>query len=159
MVRSYLQSQRPNCTIESYYTAGTQKKIDCFNVNWFCWHCKTIFEAMGSYFYSCACREARLSISEEETQKTVKKWQIIRTKTLLFAGQRMGLHLVPSVHISKQREKRNFTITLLSITRLRIKRTLCTLCFEEFPSFFSSTTQKTEAGNIDQNWRQIQWRL
>ena len=47
MVMSYLQSQRPNCTIESCYTSGTQKKIDCFNVDGFCTHCKTIFEAMG----------------------------------------------------------------------------------------------------------------
>ena len=28
MVMSYLQSQRPECTIESYYTTGKQKKID-----------------------------------------------------------------------------------------------------------------------------------
>ena len=40
MVMSYLQSQRPNCTSESYYTTGTQKKIDCFNVDGFCDHCK-----------------------------------------------------------------------------------------------------------------------
>ena len=73
MVMSYLQSQRPNCTIESYYTTGTQKKIDCFNVDGFCAHCKTIFEAMGCYFYFCACQEARASMSEEETQKGLKK--------------------------------------------------------------------------------------
>ena len=73
MVMSYLQSQRPNCTIESYYTTGTQKKIDCFNVNRFCAHCKTIFEPMGCYFDFCACQEARASMSEEETQKGLKK--------------------------------------------------------------------------------------
>ena len=73
MVMSYLQSQRPNCTIESYYTTGTQKKIDCFNVDGFCAHCKTIFEAMGCYFHCCACQEARASVSEEETQKGLKK--------------------------------------------------------------------------------------
>ena len=28
MAMLYLQSQHPNCTIESYYTIGTQKKID-----------------------------------------------------------------------------------------------------------------------------------
>ena len=73
MVMSYQQSQRPNCTIESYYTTGTQKKIDCFNVDGFCAHCKTIFEAMGCYFHFCACQEARASMSEEETQKGLKK--------------------------------------------------------------------------------------
>ena len=52
MVMSYLQSQRPNCTIESYYTTRTQKKIDCFNVDGFCAHCKTIFEAMGCFTFT-----------------------------------------------------------------------------------------------------------
>ena len=36
IVMSYLQSQRPNCTIESYYTIRTQKKNDRFNVDVFC---------------------------------------------------------------------------------------------------------------------------
>ena len=35
MVMSYLQSQRAECTIESYYTTGKQKKIDCFSVDGF----------------------------------------------------------------------------------------------------------------------------
>ena len=65
MVMSYLQSQRANCTIESYYS----ERIDCFNVG-FCAHCKTIFEALGCYFRFCACRETRASMSEEETQRT-----------------------------------------------------------------------------------------
>ena len=54
MVMSYLPSLRLNCTIENYYTTGTQKKIDCFNVDGLCAHCKTIFEAMGCYFHFCA---------------------------------------------------------------------------------------------------------
>ena len=57
MVISYLQSQRPNSTIESYYTTGTRKKIDCFNVDDICSHCKTIFEAMGCYFHFCDVRK------------------------------------------------------------------------------------------------------
>ena len=40
MVMLYLQSQRPNCNMEKYYTTGTQKKIDCFNIDGFCAHCK-----------------------------------------------------------------------------------------------------------------------
>ena len=73
MVVLYLQSQRPNCTIESYYTTGTQKNIDCFKVDGFCAHCKIIFEATGFYFHFCACQEARVSMSEEETQRGLKK--------------------------------------------------------------------------------------
>ena len=47
MVMSYFQRQRPDCKTESFYTTGTQKKIDCFKVDGFCAHCKTVFEAMG----------------------------------------------------------------------------------------------------------------
>ena len=73
MVMLYLQFQRPNRTIESYYTTGTQKRIDCFNVDGFCAHFKTIYEAMGCYVHFCACQEARASMSEEETQWGLKK--------------------------------------------------------------------------------------
>ena len=53
MIRSYLKSHCPNCTVGGYYTTGFQKKIDCFNVAGFCAHCKTIFEAIGCYFHFC----------------------------------------------------------------------------------------------------------
>ena len=33
MVMSYFQRQRPDCKIESFFTTGTQKKIDCFKVD------------------------------------------------------------------------------------------------------------------------------
>ena len=42
MVMSYFQRTRPNCKIESFYTTGRQKKIDCFIVDGFCSHCNTI---------------------------------------------------------------------------------------------------------------------
>ena len=42
MVMSYFQRQRPDCKIESFYTTGTQKKIDCFKVVGFCAHCETV---------------------------------------------------------------------------------------------------------------------
>ena len=35
MVMSYFQRQRPDCKIESFYTTGTQKKIDCLKVDGF----------------------------------------------------------------------------------------------------------------------------
>ena len=47
MVMSYFQRQRPECKIESFYTTGAQKMIDCFKVDGFCAHCNTVFEAMG----------------------------------------------------------------------------------------------------------------
>ena len=46
MVMSYFQRQRPDCKIESFYTTGTQKKVDCFKVDGFCTHCNTLFKSM-----------------------------------------------------------------------------------------------------------------
>ena len=53
MVMSYFQRQRPDCKIESFHTTETQKKIDCFKVDGFCAHCKTVFEAMGCVYHYC----------------------------------------------------------------------------------------------------------
>ena len=65
LVMSYFQRQRPDCKIESFYTTGTQKKIDCFKVDGFCAHCKTVFEALGCFYHYCPCQEARPSLTEE----------------------------------------------------------------------------------------------
>ena len=73
MVMSYLQSQRSECKIESYYTTGKQKKIDSFSVDGFCTHCNTVFEAVGCYFHFCPCQEAKASLSKEETQRGIRK--------------------------------------------------------------------------------------
>ena len=63
MVMSYFQRQRPDCKIESFYTTGNQKKIDCFKVDAFCGHCNTVFEAMGCFYHYCPCQEARPSLT------------------------------------------------------------------------------------------------
>ena len=73
MVISYYQTIRPDCTIESIYTTGKQKKIDWFSVDGFCGHCNTIFEALGCYYHFCPCREAQTSLSEEELEKGLQK--------------------------------------------------------------------------------------
>ena len=49
MVMSYFQRTRPECKIESFFTTGRQKNIDCFSVHGFCSHCNTVFEAMGFF--------------------------------------------------------------------------------------------------------------
>ena len=51
MVMSYYQETKSECRIESFHTSGNQKKIDCFNVDWYCDHCKTVFEALGCYYH------------------------------------------------------------------------------------------------------------
>ena len=59
--------------VESFYTTGTQKKIDCFKVDGFCAHCKTVFEAMGCFYHYCPCQEARPSLTEEDIERGNRK--------------------------------------------------------------------------------------
>ena len=73
MVLSYFQRQRPDCKIESFYTTGTQKKINCFKVVGFCAHCIIVFEAMGCFCHYCPCQEARSSLTEEDIKCGNKK--------------------------------------------------------------------------------------
>ena len=76
MVMSYFQRRRPDCKIESFYTTGTQKEIDCFKVDGFCAHCKTVFEAMGCFYHYCRCQEARPSLTEEDIERGNKKREL-----------------------------------------------------------------------------------
>ena len=73
IVMSYFQATRPECKIESYYTTGKQKKIDCFSVDDYCNHCKTVFEAMGGYFHFCSCQDARPSLTDNDIKRGTKK--------------------------------------------------------------------------------------
>ena len=73
MVKSFYQETRPACKIESFFTSGKQKKIDYFNVDGYCDHCKTVFEAMGCYYHFCSCQETRSSLTEQDTERGNKK--------------------------------------------------------------------------------------
>ena len=73
MVMSFYQESRPECKIESFFTSGKQKKIDCFNVDGYCDHCKTVFEAMGCYYHFCSCQETRSSLTEQDIERGNKK--------------------------------------------------------------------------------------
>ena len=73
MVLSYFQQIRPECNIESNVTTGRQNKIECFRVDGNCNHCKTVFEAMGCYFDYCSYQEARLSWTDNEITRGIKK--------------------------------------------------------------------------------------
>ena len=75
MVLSYFQQSRPYWKIESNVTTGRQKKIDCFSVDGICYHCNTVFEAMGCYYLYCPCQEARPSLSDTYIEKGIKKRQ------------------------------------------------------------------------------------
>ena len=73
MVMSYFQRQRLDCKIESFYTTGNQKKIDCFKADGFCAHCNTVFEVMGCFYHYCPCQEARPSLTEKDIKRSNKR--------------------------------------------------------------------------------------
>ena len=75
MVLSYFQQSQPDCKIEINVTTGRQKKIDCLSVDGICYHCNTVFEAMGCYYHYCPCQEARPSLTDTDIQRGVKKRQ------------------------------------------------------------------------------------
>ena len=75
IVLSYFQQSRPDCKIESIITTGGKKKIDCFSVDGICYHCNTVFEAMGCYYHYCPCQEARPSLTDTDIERVMKKRQ------------------------------------------------------------------------------------
>ena len=76
MVMSYFQRTRPKYEIESFFTAGGKKKIDCFSVDGSCSHCHTVFEAMGCFHHFCLCQELRPFLNEEDIQRDSKKREL-----------------------------------------------------------------------------------
>ena len=75
-VMSYFPRTRPECEIESFFTTGRQKKIECFSVDGFFSHCNTVFEAMGSFYHFCPCQELRPSLTEEDFQRGSEKREL-----------------------------------------------------------------------------------
>ena len=71
MVLSYFQQSQPDCKIESNVTTGRQKKIDCFSIDGICYHCNTVFEAIGCHFHYCPCQEARPSLTDNEITRGI----------------------------------------------------------------------------------------
>ena len=72
-VLSFFQQSQPDCKVESNVTTGRQKKNDCFTVDGICYHCNTVFEAMGCYYHYCPCQEARLSLTDTDIEGGMKK--------------------------------------------------------------------------------------
>ena len=73
---SYFQRTRPECEIESFFTTGRQKKIDCFSVHGFCSHCTSVFEVMGCFYHFYPCQELHPSLTEEDIQRDSKKREL-----------------------------------------------------------------------------------
>ena len=51
------------------------KNNDCFSVDGICYHCNTVFEAMGCYYHYCPCQEARPSLTDSNIERGMKKRQ------------------------------------------------------------------------------------
>ena len=77
MVMSFYQELRTECKIESFYTTGKQKTIDCFQVDGFCDHCKAVFIAMGCYYPFWSCQEARPSLSEQNLEREIRSEKLM----------------------------------------------------------------------------------
>ena len=92
MVLSYFQQSRPDCKIESNVTTGRQKKIDCFSVDGICYHCNTVFEAMGCYYQYCPCQEARPSLTDTDIERGKKKRQQDEMRRVYI--QHMGYQII-----------------------------------------------------------------
>ena len=73
MVLSCFQKQSLDCKNESFYTTGTQKKIDCFKADGFCALYNTVIEAMGCFYHYRPCREARRSLTDEDIENGNRK--------------------------------------------------------------------------------------
>ena len=61
-----------------------REKIDADAVGGFCEHCNIVFEAMGCYFCFCQCQESQFFLTEEETQRSIKKRARRPTKKILY---------------------------------------------------------------------------
>ena len=73
MVMAFFQNSRPECNNRSFYTTGTQRKIDSFSVGGFCSHCNTFFEAFGSFYHFCECQEGQPCLTDEDIVKGKRK--------------------------------------------------------------------------------------
>ena len=111
MVMSYFQRQRPECKNESFYTAGTQKKIDYFKVDGFCAHCNTVFEAMGFFYLYCPCQEARPSLTEEDIKRGNKKREMDQMRKQYIKKKDIMLlkfgNVIGGICIKRQRVLKN----------------------------------------------------
>ena len=76
MVMSYFQRTGPECGIESFFTTGRRKKIDCFSVDGFCSHCNIVFEAMRCLYHFCPCQDLCPFLTEEVIQRGSKKREL-----------------------------------------------------------------------------------
>ena len=81
---SYFQRRKPDYRIESLYTTGPQKKIDCFNAVGFNGPVSTVLEAMNCFYHYSPCQEAPLALTGKniEGRTKRKRWMKCRGSIL-----------------------------------------------------------------------------
>ena len=72
-VMSFYHATRPECTIESFYTTGKQKKLIFFTVDGFCGYCQTFFEALECYYHFFPCKETQPSLGKVDFETGMRK--------------------------------------------------------------------------------------
>ena len=91
MIMAFFQNSRPECNTESFYTTGTQRKIDSFSVDGFCSHCNTIFEAFGCFYHFSECQKVQPCFADEDIVKGQRK-RNGRIKSILLARKKLLHH-------------------------------------------------------------------
>ena len=73
LLMSYFQRTRPYYKVESFFTTGRQRTIDCLSLDGFSFHCNTVFQAMGCFYDLRLCHEVRPSLTEGDIQRGSKR--------------------------------------------------------------------------------------
>ena len=69
----FIKNQDQNVKLRAFLHLENGKKSTVFNVDGYCDHCKTVFEAMGCYYHFRSCQEARSSLTEQDIERGNKK--------------------------------------------------------------------------------------
>ena len=69
----FIKNQDQNVKLRAFLHLENRKKSTVFNVDGYCDHCETVFEAMGCYYHFCSCQEARTSLREQDIERGNKK--------------------------------------------------------------------------------------
>ena len=91
LVMSYFQRMGRVWEIEDLYTTGRQKEIDCFIVDEFFSHSRTVFEAMGCFYHFAFSRNTALSHRRRYPTQYWKE-RTRRDEIELFERRRLHCH-------------------------------------------------------------------
>ena len=69
-----------NAKSRAFTRQESKRKIDCYEVDGYCDHCKTVFEAMGCYYNFCEFMEVSPLLSEEEIKRGQNRRELDRLR-------------------------------------------------------------------------------